>query len=80
MSEVTYGTLIMQQREDLGWSREILADLYGSALRDRSMTVKAIEKMEKYNNVPKNLKRRYLLAGILGLAPTALGLAPVEKT
>ncbi len=76
LAEGNYGKVIMERRVSLGWSRELLAELYGNVLRDREVTVKAIEKMEKYNDVPKNARRRLILAGLLGLAPAALGLQP----
>jgi tetratricopeptide (TPR) repeat protein len=74
ITEQNYGKVIMERRVELGWSRELLAELYGLALRDRTVTTKAIEKMEKYNDVPKNAKRRLVLAGLLGLVPAALGV------
>ncbi len=78
--EGNYGKVIMERRVSLGWSRELLAELYGNVLRDREVTVKAIEKMEKYNDVPKNARRRLILAGLLGLAPATLGLQPLTST
>ncbi len=79
LAEGNYGKVIMERRVSLGWSRELLAELYGNVLRDREVTVKAIEKMEKYNDVPKNARRRLILAGLLGLAPAALGLQPFAR-
>jgi hypothetical protein len=78
--EENYGHVIMECRESLGWSREFLAELYGHMLRERQVTTKAIEKMEKYNDVPRNPLRRVILAGLLGLAPAALGLHTPEQT
>jgi hypothetical protein len=55
----------------LGWSAEQAAGVYGKALKGVPITGKAYLKMEE-GYLPKSLKRRAVLASMLGIAPAFL--------
>src|SRR5258708_37942190 len=73
-----YGLLVKQYRIKKAWTRAQLAELYGNALREASMSVEAVRLMEENNRVPCNPKRRYILAKLLDIPLALFGLAALE--
>ncbi|MBV9706958.1 MAG: hypothetical protein JO125_06095, partial [Chloroflexi bacterium] len=58
----------------MNWTRKLLAAEYGRALGE-DIQESTIRAYEQHNLLPtKHLNRRAILAGLLGLAPMALGL------
>jgi hypothetical protein len=54
---------------------QILADIYNEVLgEEESLTIRAIQRMEKHDKVPMDHKRRLLLATILNIPPAYFGL------
>jgi hypothetical protein len=60
----------------LGWQNaQILTNLYNEFIEaDEAVSVKWIERMEKTNKVPIDLKRRWILATLLNIPPAYFGL------
>jgi len=69
--EVEAGSKLREKRIERGWSAEQAASIYGQALKGIPITRKAYLKMEE-GYLPKSLKRRAVLAGMLGIAPALL--------
>jgi len=75
---INEGLIIKTAREFLGLTRAQLAEAYGQEIKGESMTEKAIEVMEEYNQVPKSPTRRRILARLLEIPPILLGLQAIE--
>jgi|GEM_PF-6172290 len=74
-----YGAVVRDRREAMNWTRKLLAAEYGRALGE-DIQESTIRAYEQHNLLPtKHLNRRAILAGLLGLAPMALGLAVPPK-
>ncbi|MBV9690942.1 MAG: helix-turn-helix transcriptional regulator [Ktedonobacteraceae bacterium] len=73
------GELLRRMREAKGWTRHQQARLYGYYVRAKPMSPETIEHMELTNQIPKNLKRRYILASLLDIPVAYLGLATLEE-
>lgn len=72
-----YGAILRYYRQKAGWKAWQLAELYGEATRtndDDTIDVSHILKMETKNMVPKDRKRRWILARILDIPLVLLGL------
>jgi transcriptional regulator with XRE-family HTH domain len=77
--DVEIGRLLREKRLERGWSAETVAELYGNAVRGEPMTANAIFNLEE-GIIPKNRKRRWVLARMLDIAPAALGLEALQET
>ncbi len=73
------GELLRRMREAKGWTREQEGRLYGYYLRAKPISPETIERMELTNDIPKNSKRRYILATLLDIPVAYFGLAAVEE-
>ncbi|GCE47918.1 hypothetical protein EI42_05006 [Thermosporothrix hazakensis] len=73
LSNKEIGKIIRAARIEKGWSVEIVAKLYGEALRGKSVDVNTIYCIEE-GIVPKDMRRRAVLAEILNIPPMLLGL------
>lgn len=74
---VDYGSLMRYWcKHVMQWkSAQVLADVYNEVLdENESLTVRAIQRMEQYNKVSMDEKRRRLLATILNIPPVYFGL------
>lgn len=71
-----YGAILRYYRLKAGWKAWQLAELYGEATRgdDDTIDVSRIIKMETKNMVPKDRKRRWILARILDIPLVLFGL------
>ncbi|GHO97678.1 hypothetical protein KSF_077260 [Reticulibacter mediterranei] len=65
------GNRLRERRIEAGLSADQAASIYGQALKGVAITRKAYLKMEE-GYLPKSLKRRAILAGMLGIAPALL--------
>ena len=73
------GELVRMMREAKGWTREQEGKLYGYYLRAKPISPETIERMELTNEIPKNPKRRYILATLLDIPVAYFGLAALEE-
>nr|BBH86365.1 hypothetical protein KTC_11160 [Thermosporothrix sp. COM3] len=71
ISEKELGRVIRNKRIEKGWSAEKLGSLYGNAVRGYPVQQDAIYMIEE-GHLPKNIKRRLVLAGLLGIPPLLL--------
>ncbi|QBD81103.1 hypothetical protein EPA93_36080 [Ktedonosporobacter rubrisoli] len=82
--EPDYGRVMRHFRKHVKrWSAERLALLYSEMLEEAStedmsseelITARWIQRMEQRNEVPRDPKRRWILATLLGIPPALLGL------
>jgi tetratricopeptide (TPR) repeat protein len=82
LAEKNYGAILRHYRLLRGWTAERLACLYSEALGlddDHLITPSLVYIMENQNKVPKDRKRRKILARLLGIPPFLFGLEPLEK-
>lgn len=64
------------RKEVLGWhNAQTLTNLYNAFMDDdEAVSIKWVERMEKTNKVPADLKRRWILATLLHIPPAYFGL------
>ncbi len=79
MRDINIGRLLRKKRVEYGWSAETAGVLYGNAVRGRPVTEGAIHTLEE-GTIPKNIKRRWVLARMYNLTPVMLGLPVLQKT
>ena len=83
-----YGLLLRYFRKRMGWKVWELALYYSAALRAEGLeeeeieplTVQRIYAMENQNKVPRDQKRRWILATLLDIPPFLFGLEALPAT
>jgi tetratricopeptide (TPR) repeat protein len=80
-SRPNYGAILQYFRHLIGWTADELAFYYSEALGldDAVITASWVSHMENDNKVPTDLKRRWILACLLGIPPMLFGLEPLER-
>ncbi|GAA0413298.1 XRE family transcriptional regulator [Streptomyces luteireticuli] len=74
MAETGIGTLLVQLRDDLGWSQQRVADEYNKAEGRSAMTGKEVGRYERESRVPTSRTRSFL-AVVFGIEMSALDRA-----
>lgn len=76
--DVAAGNKLRGERIELEWSADQAASIYGQAVKGTPITRKAYLRMEE-GYLPKDPRRRWILARMLGIAPVVLGLSTPES-
>jgi tetratricopeptide (TPR) repeat protein len=77
--KIHLGGLLRTMREAKRWTLEQEGKLYGHYLRAKPMSPETIERMELTNDIPKNPRRRYILATLLDIPVAYFGLATLDE-
>jgi len=76
--DVEIGRILREKRLKCGWGVETVAELYGKAVRGKSITGGAVFNMEE-GTLPQGEKRRLVLARIFSIPPAVLGLKALSE-